>query len=105
MPEISLVDLHLTDAGDRIPVYDTDDVQIMRVRLAAGEALPHHNSNSNVLLTPLSGSVNLSTGGESWTAEAGTAISVPFDTPMDVSAGDGPVTFLVIKTPHPRNMK
>ncbi|MBP8954561.1 MAG: hypothetical protein KBI47_19345 [Armatimonadetes bacterium] len=105
MPEISLVDLHLTDAGDRMCAYETDDVQIMRVRLAAGEALPHHNSNSNVLLMPLTGSVTLVTGGESWTAGAGSAISVPFDTPMDVSAGDSPVTFLVIKTPHPKNMK
>ena len=77
----------------------------MRVRLQYGEALPRHNSNSNVLLLPLEGAVRVETPGASDVARAGEAVSVRFDTQMDVSnGGECPLTFLVIKTPHPRKM-
>jgi len=106
MSEIHLVDLQLTEGNDRTSVYETDDIQIMRVRLAPGEALPHHNSNSRVLLMPLEGAVCLESGETREAFGVGQALSVPFDTPMDVSnASDGPTTFLVLKTPHPRHMK
>lgn len=106
MSDIHLVDLQLTAGNDRACVYETDDVQIMRVRLAPGEALPHHNSNSNVLLTPLEGAVRFEGGKTTEVFGVGQGLSVPFDTPMDVSNGtDGATTFLVIKTPHPRKMK
>jgi quercetin dioxygenase-like cupin family protein len=102
MPMAVRVDLHLADDADRTCVWETDHVQVMRVRMAVGEALPHHNSNSNVLLLPLSGTLQLVVPDAEETFGAGQAMSVPCDTPMDIrNAGDDAVVLLIVKTPHP----
>lgn len=99
------IDLALATANDRLSVWATDDVQIMRVRLAPGEALPHHEANSNVVLLPLHGKLRVDVPHQSEGAGAGKALSVPFGTPMDVmNDGEDVLTFLVLKTPHPRQM-
>ncbi|MHB8996348.1 MAG: cupin domain-containing protein [Armatimonadota bacterium] len=103
---MKLVDLHLGDEADRQAVYETDDIQIMRVRLHGGEALPTHNANSNVLLVPLHGVVTVKTEEGEVTAEAGEAIPVAYGTKMDVSNNSMAASaFLVLKTPHPKKMK
>ena len=97
------VDLQFEEGSDRTSVWETDDIQIMRVRLAPGEALPTHNSNSNVLLTPVAGKVGLRTPDDDAVFGVGEAMSVPYGTRMDVSnAGEEPAVFLVLKTPHPK---
>ena len=103
MGMLELVNLHLGDEADRQAVYETDDIQIMRIRLSGGEALPTHKANSNVLLVPLHGAVTVQTPEGEVTAQAGEAIPVAYDTKMDVSNRSMAATvFLVLKTPHPR---
>ncbi len=106
MKPTAIVDLQLEAGSDRAPVYNTDEIQIMRIRLAPGESLPRHNANSNVLIVPLQGRVRVTQdNGDADEVAAGEALSVEFGMPMLVSnAGDEALTFLVLKTPHPRKM-
>ena len=105
MAQVEKVDLQNQTGTDRTCVWETDHIQIMRIRLSPGEALPHHNSNSNVLLLPLAGRVHLETPGVNEVFAVGEAMSVPYDTPMDVrNGGEEPAMFLVIKTPHPKTL-
>jgi quercetin dioxygenase-like cupin family protein len=106
MTGVRLVDFQMAEGPDRGCVYETDDIQVMRIRLAAREALPHHNSNSNVLLVPLAGRIQLSTQDGDEVIGVGESLSLPYDTPMDVSnSGDDTAVFLVLKTPHPKTFK
>lgn len=100
------VNMHLTEGMARGCVHETDHLQVMRIRLAPGEALPHHRSNAQVLLVPLGGTISLETPVGGGTIGVGEALSLPYDTPMDVSnAGEDTAVFLVIKTPHPKTFK
>ena len=106
MSGVQRVDFQLREGADRGCVYETDDIQIMRIRLAANEALPHHNSNANVLLVPLAGRIQLSTEDGVEAIGVGESLSLLYDTPMDVSnAGVENAVFLVLKTPHPKTFK
>jgi quercetin dioxygenase-like cupin family protein len=103
MATVQPVDLHFADGNERTCVWETDDLQIMRIRLAPGEALPTHNANSNVVLLPVAGALRLQTPETDDTFAVGHAMSLPGGTPMDVSnAGDEPALLLVLKTPHPK---
>lgn len=103
---LKLVDLHLGDEDDRQAVYETDDIQIMRIRLHGGKSLPTHDANANVLIVPLHGVVTVQAGDEDKTAEPGEAISVPYGTTMNVSNQSmAASSFLVLKTPHPKSFK
>ena len=105
MADLQRVDLQLESGPERTSVWETDHIQIMRARLAPGGALPHHNSNSNVLLVPMQGTIELATPESTEVFGVGEALSVPYDTPMDVSnAGDGEAVFIILKTPHPKMM-
>lgn len=106
MKPTAIVDLQLETGRDRAPVYDTDEIQIMRIRLEPGESVPHHNANSNVLILPLQGRVRVEQdNGDADELASGEALSVEFGMPMVVSnAGDEVLTILVLKTPHPRNI-
>ena len=100
------IDLMLESGPERGPVYETDPIQIMRIRLQPGEELPFHKANSNVLLVPLTGTLKLANeaAGDPLVTY-GEALQVAFETPMLVSnAGDDLLTFLVLKTPHPKVM-
>ncbi len=106
MPDVERINLHMTDAADRMCAWESDNLQIMRIRLAVGESLPHHNSNSNVVLLPMLGAIKLVTPAGEEILGVGEAALVPFDTPMDVSnAGDEPALLLVLKAPHPKTFK
>ncbi|MGI5819789.1 MAG: hypothetical protein ACOX9R_17025 [Armatimonadota bacterium] len=100
------IDLQLDSGPERGPVYDTDAIQIMRIRLQPGEALPFHRANSNVLLVPLTGALQFEEEtGETHTVAHGEALEIAFQTPMLVSNADEDLlTFLVLKTPHPKFM-
>lgn len=106
MSSIQHVDFKMTEGMARGCVHETEHLQVMRIRLAAGEALPHHRSNANVLLVPLDGVIRLETPDGGGVIGLGEALSVPYDMPMDVSnAGEDTAVFLVVKTPHPRTFK
>jgi len=100
------VNLHLDSGPERRAVYNTEPIQIMRIRLEPGAALPFHKANSNVLLVPLTGTLKFDEkAGATHLVEHGEALQVAFETPMLVSnAGDDLLTFLVLKTPHPKVM-
>ncbi len=103
MPDVERINLHFTDAADRMCAWETDDLQIMRIRMPVGEVLPHHNSNANSVLLPMLGKIKLVTPAGEEVFGVGEAVFVPFDTPMDVSnAGDEPALLLVLKAPHPK---
>jgi len=105
MANLDRVDLHLADGPERMCVWETENLQIMRMRLAVGDALPHHNSNSNVLLLPLQGTIKLVTPERTEVFRTGEALSVPYDVPMDVSnGGKEPALLLVLKAPHPETI-
>jgi quercetin dioxygenase-like cupin family protein len=100
---VERVDLQFDSGRDRDCVWETDHLQIMRIRLEPGQALPTHNSNAEVLLVPQQGQLRLVTPATEATIGVGEALSVPYDTRMDVSnGGSEPLTFLVLKTPHPK---
>ncbi len=104
MSDIQKVDLMRKDGSERMPVYETGDVQIMRIRLAPGDALPHHHANSNVLLAPVCGEITFAGEDKTVHIKPGEGLSVPYDTPMLVSnTGTEPAVLMVIKTPHPQN--
>lgn len=104
MPTVQPVDLLFTEGPDRTGVFESDPLQIMRVRLAPGEALPTHNANSNAVLVPMLGILRLQTPDADETFGVGQAVSVPGGTQMDVSnAGSEPALFLVLKAPHPKH--
>ncbi len=104
MSAVTEVDLKLNSGDDREAVFDTEPIQIMRIRLEPGDSLPRHRANSNVLLVPLEGTVSVQEDdGLFHNASPGHALKVEYRTPMLVSnAGDEPLTFLVLKTPHPK---
>ncbi|MFO8079097.1 MAG: hypothetical protein R6V07_02220 [Armatimonadota bacterium] len=102
----SNIDLQLESGPDKGAVYDTEPMQIMRIRLEPGEALPFHKANSNVLLVPLTGTLKFEEeAGKEHLVEYGDALQVEFMTPMLVSnGGEDLLIFLVLKTPHPKVM-
>lgn len=100
---IQRVDLQLDSGRDRDCVWETEDLQVMRIRLDAGQALPTHNSNAHVLLVPQQGRLKLVTPVEEASIGVGEALAVPYDTRMDVSNdSEQQLTFFVFKTPHPK---
>lgn len=104
MPEPQLVDFHLEDAAERMCVWETEHLQVMRMRLGVGESLPHHNANSDVLLVPVAGKITFATEGRTEAFGVGEALSVPYGTPMNVSnGGEAPARLLVFKAPHPKH--
>ena len=105
MADIRRVNLELWEGNDRGCAFETEHLQIMRIRLAAGEAVPHHNANSEVLLVPLAGTIRFESGETSETFGVGEALSVDYGTPMDVSnPGPERAAFLVVKAPHPKSL-
>ena len=100
------IDLMLDSGPERGPVYETDPMQIMRIRLQPGESLPFHKANSNELLVPLTGTLQFEEkSGEKHIVAHGEALEVAFQTPMLVSnPGEELLTFIVLKTPHPKVM-
>jgi len=105
MPPLEKIRLKFGEGPDRGCVFETENLQVMRIRLAPAEALPAHNANSHVLLVPMVGTVRFATDGVQEDFTVGEAMSVPYGTPMDVSnPADSPSIFLVIKAPHPKSL-
>ncbi|MGM0442218.1 MAG: cupin domain-containing protein [Elusimicrobiota bacterium] len=91
--------------GNRV-VADTDEAQIMQLALKPGQKVPEHKANSNVHILVLEGAITADFEGKDKEYSTGSLIPVDFKTPMRIkNKGDKKATFLVIKTPHPKEMK
>jgi quercetin dioxygenase-like cupin family protein len=87
-------------------LVDEKYLQINQVCLEPGQQVPHHNANSNVTLMVVHGEGTFHIGGEVTRMESGKLLRVPFQSPMSIkNESKERLTFLVIKTPHPNEMK
>ncbi|NMA36806.1 MAG: hypothetical protein GX942_00715 [Papillibacter sp.] len=69
------------------------------------EGLPEHNSNSNVYMTVIRGTLSIALGDQNiHRYEAGTLLKIPFDTKMNVKNLDSQkLELIVVKAPAPIN--
>jgi quercetin dioxygenase-like cupin family protein len=81
-------------------------LQINQVCLEPGQQVPHHNANSNVTLMVVYGEGTFQVGSEIAKMGPGKLLRVPFQSPMSIkNESEGRLAFLVIKTPHPAEIK
>lgn len=85
-------------------ILDDDVVMINHMILNQGEALPKHDSNSNVYMIILRGSLTLQLADNPEKRyESGNIINIPGKVPMNVLNKDPEqVEFFVVKAPSPR---
>jgi quercetin dioxygenase-like cupin family protein len=87
-------------------LVDEKYLQVNQVCLEPGQHVPQHNANSNVTLMVVHGEGTFQVGGEVIRMGSGKVIRVPFQSPMNVrNDSKERLAFLVIKTPHPNEMK
>ena len=87
-------------------LLDEKYLQINQVCLEPDQQVPHHNANSNVTLTVVHGEGTFHVGAEMIRMGPGKLLRVPFQSPMSIgNESSGRLAFLVIKTPHPSQMK
>lgn len=99
MRSVLRVDLQFAGGEPRTCVWPGEGVQIMRVRLEPGEALPPHQAGANVVLVPLQGQVRFVNDDTDETVGVGAALAVNCGTPMAISNADaGETIFIVVKT-------
>lgn len=81
-------------------------LQLMQIALEAGQAVPDHKANSNVHLLVLEGAIEVELAGHEQQARQGCLVPVALGTQMRIrNATKERATFLVIKTPHPAEVK
>lgn len=83
-------------------LVDESHLLMMQVALRSGQAVPHHEANSNVHLLVLEGEIMITLNGRDSRIHRGDLQDVAKGTPMSIrndSAADA--TFLVMKTPRP----
>ena len=81
-------------------------LQINQVCLEQGQQVPQHNANSNVTLIVIHGEGTFQVGNEVSRMGPGKLLRVPFQSPMNIkNESRGKLAFLVIKAPHPNEMK
>ncbi|MDL2212225.1 cupin domain-containing protein [Erysipelotrichaceae bacterium OttesenSCG-928-M19] len=85
-------------------LVDNDEVMINHIILNRGEALPEHNSNSNVYLIIIRGTLFIKLADKQTKQyKAGSIINVPYDIKMNISNNnEEQLEFFVIKAPSPR---
>jgi quercetin dioxygenase-like cupin family protein len=85
-------------------IIDNDEVMINHIILNKGEFLPEHNSNSNVYMIVIRGTLTLQLADNpAKQYEQGSIINIPYDIKMNVSNNqEGQVDFFVVKAPSPR---
>ncbi len=87
-------------------VVDEKYLQINQVCLESGQQVPHHNANSNVTLTVVYGEGTFQVGSETAKMGPGKLLRVPYQSPMSIrNESKERLAFLVIKAPHPGEMK
>jgi quercetin dioxygenase-like cupin family protein len=87
-------------------LIDEKYLQINQVCLEPGQEVPHHNANSNVTLTVVYGEGTFQVGDEMVKMGPGKLLRVPFQSPMSIkNESRERLAFLVIKAPHPSEIK
>lgn len=88
-------------------ILDDDEVMINHIILNQGEAMPQHNSNSNVYMLVARGAVTLQLAEDAAKRyEHGTIVNIPGGVRMDISnTQTEQLEFFVIKAPSPRVYK
>lgn len=98
---------HFNQSAEKLieKIVDDDHSAINHIIFNKGEALPEHNSNSNVYMLVLRGTLTLQLGENTATHnEAGSIVSIPYGIKMNVSnTHEEQLEFFVIKAPNPRN--
>ena len=85
---------------------DEKYLQMNQVCLEPGQQVPQHNANSNVTLTVVHGEGTFHVGAEVTRMGPGKLLRVPFQSPMRIqNESKERLAFLVIKTPHPTELK
>lgn len=81
---------------------DEPEAQINLVCLGPRQALPAHETNSNVRLLPLVGELTITIAGDQGRLKTHEMTAVKLGTPMQIANDtDANAAFLVIKTPNP----
>ena len=89
----------------RQKLVDQPYLLMMQAALKPGQMVPQHNADSNVHLLILEGEVVINLAGTDVPAKKGDLVPVAFGTSMNIkNLSAGNATFLIIKTPHPREM-
>ena len=88
-------------------IVDDDQAMITHIFLPHEEAVPEHDSNSNVYLVIVRGQMTLRLGAqETEIYPSGRIIAVPYQTRMRISNGnEETLEFFVVKAPNPRVMQ
>ncbi len=85
--------------------FEADPFQVLSVRLGPGEQLPHHATNSQVLLVLVEGAIAVEAEGRTQRVGVGEVCFLPFATEMQVFHREGePARFLIVKAPHPKQL-
>lgn len=85
-------------------ILDDDVVMINHIILNQGEALPEHDSNSNVYLLIIRGTLTIKLADEPEKGyENGSIVNIPGKITMNISnRGVEQVEFFIVKAPSPR---
>jgi len=88
-------------------ILNDGNAMINRFVLPQGTGIPAHNSNSNVYMIIVRGTLSLTLGNEKMRSyTAGHLLSIPYDVPMVVRNEDVPtLEMFVVKAPSPDNYK
>lgn len=87
-------------------LIDEKYLQVNQVCLEPGQQVPHHNANSNVTLMVVHGEGIFHVGNEVTRMGPGKLLRVPFQSPMSIkNESKERLAFLVIKAPHPSEVK
>jgi len=87
-------------------LIDEKYVQMNQVCLEPGQQVPEHNANSNVTLLVVHGEGTFHVRNEVTRMGPGKLLRVPFRPPMSIkNESKERLAFLVIKTPHPNEIK
>ncbi len=87
-------------------IIDDPNLHINHMVLPKGEALPEHDTNSNVYMIIVRGTMDIRLADqESHQYEAGTILTIPYKTRMLAkNAGSETLEFFVVKAPNPKDM-
>jgi quercetin dioxygenase-like cupin family protein len=87
-------------------LIDEKYLQMNQVCLEPGQQVPNHNANSNVTLLVVHGEGTFQVGDEVTRMGPGKLLRVPFQSPMSIrNESKDRLAFLVMKTPHPTEIK
>ncbi len=84
------------------PVVRDENAHIMHMVLPAGEGLPVHETNANVYMAVLQGTLTIALDGETQTHPEKTVLNIPMGIEMNARNENGEtLELMVIKAPAP----